>query len=304
MRRAAQSLIRCLGRVISLLHLTAITFLAFEFHQRLKIVRIEAQVTVETIDQRQLLCAQQALIADVAPHHGVVILLYKTVVVLAIGARSRKSDPFMLTILEQVVVDELRAIIRIDALQSKRHLRAQLLERGKDPHLGFVLDRLHFRPATVNIGHIKRVKILAGRQPAVMGHQVDLHKAGPLLVPFTESSQRNLLLQERPRLSSRGSAQLMFAPLGSQQPIDGRRTDLQQLLSGATITLELPEVLQALHHLRHDRYQSLPTNEIQNPPDAPQPLQPFLIVMLTARRPPPPTDRWPRRPASLPPTVA
>src|SRR5258708_39537752 len=47
MRRAAQSLIRCLGRVISLLYLTAISFLAFEFHHRLKIVRIQSQVTVE-----------------------------------------------------------------------------------------------------------------------------------------------------------------------------------------------------------------------------------------------------------------
>src|ERR1700686_2978801 len=119
MRRAAQSLIRCLGRVISLLHLTAISFLAFEFHQRLKVVRIESQMPVEFVDQRQLFSTTQPLIADLPPHHGVVLLLYKTVVVLAIGARSRKSDPFMLTILEQVVVDELRAIIRIDALQSK-----------------------------------------------------------------------------------------------------------------------------------------------------------------------------------------
>src|SRR5713226_7147673 len=98
MRRAAQSLIRSLGRVIGLLHLTAISFLAFEFHHRLKIVGIQSQVTVEFIDQRQLLAAHQALIADEPPHNCVVLLLYKTVVVLTIRARAGESDPFTLTI--------------------------------------------------------------------------------------------------------------------------------------------------------------------------------------------------------------
>src|SRR5437870_13208346 len=110
MRRAAQPLIRGLGRVISLLHLTAISFLAFEFHHRLKVVGVESQVTIEFVDQSQLLSSHQSLIADVPSHNRVVLLLHKTVVILAIGPRPPEGDAFMLTILEQVIMDELRTM--------------------------------------------------------------------------------------------------------------------------------------------------------------------------------------------------
>ncbi len=96
----------------------------------------------------------------------------------------------------------------------------------------------------------------------------------------------------------------MLAPLGAQQAINGRRANLQQLRSGAGINFQFPEVLQAPQHLRHDRHQSLPTNEIQNHPDPPQRLQHVLIIVLPARRPPTLTDHWSLVPTSLLPIVA
>src|SRR2546422_4491991 len=101
--RAAQPLIRSLGWVISLLHLTAVSFFAFEFHHRLKIVGIESQVAVELIDQGQLLPAPQALIAKVPPHNGVVLLLHKKVVVLSIWPRTRESNDFITGIIHPIV---------------------------------------------------------------------------------------------------------------------------------------------------------------------------------------------------------
>src|SRR5215470_9943220 len=107
MFRTTQSLIRRLGRLISFLHLAAVTLFALEPHHRLKIVGVESQITVELIDQGQLLAAHQALIAHVPPHHSVVLLLHKTVVVLAVRPRAGESYALLLTIPEQMVVDEL-----------------------------------------------------------------------------------------------------------------------------------------------------------------------------------------------------
>jgi hypothetical protein len=51
-----------------------------------------------------------------------------------------------------------------------------------------------------------------------------------LLIPFTESAQRNLVLQER--LDSARARVTVLAPFGTQQPVDRRRADIAAPLLG------------------------------------------------------------------------
>jgi hypothetical protein len=115
-----------------------------------------------------------------------------------------------------------------------------------------------------------------------MSYQIDLHKPRSLLIPLTESAQRNLLLQQASRLSAATPAQLLLATLATQQPVDRRRADAQQLHSHFWLKLELAEILESADYLRHYRHQALAANVIQYHPDLPQFEQHLLVINLAA----------------------
>lgn len=58
-------------------------------------------------------------IADRAADNGVVLLLDKAVVVLSIGARTGKSDLFLLAVALEFVIDELASVIRVNSKQTE-----------------------------------------------------------------------------------------------------------------------------------------------------------------------------------------
>jgi hypothetical protein len=68
---------------------------------------------------------------------GPVLLLDVGVVVLLVRPAARELNLFGLTKGVEMKVDELRAVIRIDPLQAKRQLRAELVQRRLDTHLAF-----------------------------------------------------------------------------------------------------------------------------------------------------------------------
>src|SRR5438045_3833557 len=76
-----------------------------------------------------------ALIADRAPHHRVVLLLDKTTVVFAIRTRAREGDLLFLTVGKERLIDELRAVVTINAQQRKGQFGSDLLQSGEAPYL-------------------------------------------------------------------------------------------------------------------------------------------------------------------------
>lgn len=82
---------------------------------------------IDVVEHRLLVFTFEPLIANVPPDDRIVLLLDKTVVVFPVGPRTRKGDLLALAISVQLMVDELRSVVRIDAEQGKRHPRSYLL---------------------------------------------------------------------------------------------------------------------------------------------------------------------------------
>ena len=121
----------------------------------MKEVGVEIQRLVQLREQAQLLVRVTALIADRAPHHRVVLLLDKTTVVLAIRTRAREGDLLFLTVGKERLIDELRAVVTINAQQRKGQFGSDLLQSGEAPHLRFVLQRHAHGPAR---GHVRGIE--------------------------------------------------------------------------------------------------------------------------------------------------
>ena len=69
-------------------------------------------------------------------------MLHEAVVVLAQRPRAGKGDLFLLAVTVQLVVDEFRAVVRVQSQQLKGKPFADLLlQRLEDPDLGFVPNR-------------------------------------------------------------------------------------------------------------------------------------------------------------------
>src|SRR5437588_8363679 len=112
----------------------------------------------------------------------------------------------------------------------KRQFCSDMLQSREAPHLCFVLQSHAHGPARGYIGGVKREGVQAVDDPAVMAHQVDLQETWLLLVPFAESAQRDLMLEQRARPGVRPPFELILLSLPAQQAIDGRRAHPAQLL--------------------------------------------------------------------------
>src|SRR3990170_8067418 len=97
-----------------------------------------------------------------------------------------------------MVVDEFRAVVRIDTPQRKRQASADVYQRFEDPDLGLVDDRLGLGPSTGYVGYIEGLAEVPTGFAAIVPHQVDLHESRLGLVPLGEGANRNLVLEQRP----------------------------------------------------------------------------------------------------------
>src|SRR5438132_1196933 len=120
-----------------------------------------------------------------------------------------------------------------------------------------------------------------------MTHQIDLQEAWPLLIPFAESTQRDLMLEQSAGPGVRPPFELILLSLPAQQTIDGGRAHPPQLLPGLSFTLELTAPIEQLHHLPKHRRQTFAADVIHNPPYLNQHLHYLLIVV---RSPPGPAQ--------------
>src|SRR6267143_1750292 len=119
-----------------------------------------------------------------------------------------------------------------------------------------------------------------------MAHQVDLQEAWPLLIPFAESTQRDLMLEQRARPGVRPPFESILPALRPQQAIDGGRAHAPQLLAGLSFTLELTATIEQLHNLPKYRRQALSADVIHDPPHLEQRLHYHFIVVLSPPGPP------------------
>src|SRR3954466_6617168 len=103
-------------------------------------------------------------------------------VVLPVGTAAREGEFLLLTPADQVRMEKLAAVIRVDPQERHGQPRPGLLERGEYGGLALAPDAHALRPARGDVGPRQTVQVEAGGRGPTVGDQVNLHEAGPLLV--------------------------------------------------------------------------------------------------------------------------
>ncbi len=98
--------------------------------------------------------------------------------------------------LRSVGVDELAAVVRVDAEQREAEQASRSLKRVHDPVLGLVQKWQTLRPGSGHIGQRERVQKRSFGAATAVRHQVSLQKSWLDVVPLGEGADRDLLLEQ------------------------------------------------------------------------------------------------------------
>ena len=119
---------------------------------------------------------------------------------------------------------------------------------------------------------------------ALVSHQVDLHETRSRVVPLSPRADRNLRLQQRPRLGQRPAFESVLGPLIGQATVDrGSRHGYQQL-GGIVGDLQLAEPTQGRHESGQHRREPLTRRHAQHRPTKHQRCNDIRAVRRWARR--------------------
>jgi len=127
-----------LGFVIGFVDHASVAGFRSHLHDRLEEVGVEPKMLVELVEEGELLIVVVAVIADGLADDGVVFLFDIAAVVLAVGAAAGEGDLEILAEAQQLGIDELAAIIRVEAEQGEGQVVFNALEGLHDPTLGFI----------------------------------------------------------------------------------------------------------------------------------------------------------------------
>jgi hypothetical protein len=101
----------------------------------------------------------------------------------------------VLAVAEELVVDELRAVIGVDAQEGEGKSGAKFLEASKDMDLGFVFQGLGLGPAGGNVCQGKSLAVFVEGCAAVMGNEIGFTKPGALLIPIGKGSDGDVVFE-------------------------------------------------------------------------------------------------------------
>ena len=100
------------------------------------------------------------------------------------------------------MVDELRAVVAIDARHGERHRLNERVESGQHVHAGVVPDGMGVHPAGVHAGEVHTPGELALQGGPAMGDRVDLEEPGFALDLVTGLAYLDRLAQQVPGLGA------------------------------------------------------------------------------------------------------
>ncbi len=109
-------------------------------------------------------------------------------IVLLVGATACERDFLAPTIAIQVMIDELSAVIRVEAKDGHRQQRAGVGDCRADCLLAPIGERKAFRPLGGDVGEHEAVQILAARAFPAMRDQIDFEETGAVVVPVGEGA--------------------------------------------------------------------------------------------------------------------
>ena len=224
--------------------------------------------------------------ADGLADDRVVLLLDEAVVIFVIGPAAGKGDLLIHTVAVELVVDELGAIIGVQAKQWKGELRADVLEGLEDMDLGLIFQRSHLHPGRGDIGEVERLTVLTKTGSPIVRDQVGLAEARACVVPVGECSDRDMMFQEGPGTGGRAGLQACLRPGLGQESVNGCRADREELSAECLLRdRERSLALQKRQHLPDERNQALPAQTVGESPQLPQSSKeafPFVVSPAAA----------------------
>ena len=167
------------------------------------------------MEQLELIRLIVAVIADGVTDDGIVFLFDEAVIVFAIGTASGEGNVLGLAVTAEVVVDELTAVVGIDAAQRKGKALADILEGFEDVGLSFVFESPCFCPSGSNIGDIEGLGILTKGNAAVVGNKVDFDEAGESFIPVGKGANGDVMLEQGAWFGARTAFEATFGLGGS-----------------------------------------------------------------------------------------
>jgi hypothetical protein len=226
---------RSLGFVVGFVNHASATGLGEKLHDRLEEVGVETKMPVELVEEGELLIVIVAVIADGSADNGVVFLFDIATVVLAVWPTASKGDLEVVAEAQQVVIDELAAIVRVDAEQGKREIVFNGVESLYDPALGFITHSAGFCPSWGDIGGVEALDEVTIGGAAVMSDQIDLKEARCFLVPFFVGSDGDMMFQQGTGLRRRAPLVPEASSGRCKEPVDGGGTDGKELGPGLVV---------------------------------------------------------------------
>jgi len=213
-----------------------------ELDRRLEQVHVEPQlVSIEIVHRlggfRRLIAVPADELADVGP----VLLLDMGVVVLLVRPTPGEADLPRVAVAEEMMVDELAAVVGVDIEDLEGQDLAHLREGLDDPALALPQDGPGLDPGRSDVGQVERV----GEEPlaaaAAVRDRVELQVASILNIPvFTLDG--DLVAEQGPGPGPAVEAPPQLPLLALQGPVDRPRTDPQELaLDGPGRLIAFPD---------------------------------------------------------------
>ena len=151
------------------------------------------------------------------------------IVVFLVGPPPCELDLLRLAVVVQVLVDELRAIVGVDAPERKGQGLAELGEGRLDRALALAEHGGGLDPGGVDVGEVEGVHELALAQAAAMRHEIDLGEAGDGHVPAI-GLEGDVMFEQGARLGAPVQPLAELAAVRGQAAIDLPRADREHLL--------------------------------------------------------------------------
>src|SRR5580698_6677234 len=184
-----------LRRMIALQDARSRSDLLFEFEGWLEEVHKQARGAVQA--RKRLDCAGpfESVISDKSTDHCRVLLLDPSLVVFMVRPRSRELDALRGAVSQEGLIEELTAVVDVNAGEAERQAAAQGVDRFNNEATFPNQQGQTLGPTGCDVGQGQRMHEAAGGDIPTVGDQVDLHEARHGLVPVGECPDRHALAE-------------------------------------------------------------------------------------------------------------
>src|SRR5262245_11397576 len=204
-----------------------------ELFDGLEKVHMEAGQVVDAGELGIGASGREAIVADELADDGAVLLLDVSAVVFLPGAAAGEGDAMLPAVGIEVLVDELAAVVAVEAHEWHGQSRADAMNAAADALLAFAPDRFELDPGRGDIDGTEGGEIEALGARGTVGNEIDLEEARPGIVRLGEGANGDLWLEPGAGLSDGGPAERVRARAGASRRASVGRLAWRSCLSRA-----------------------------------------------------------------------